>query len=70
MANIFKLHECQTFEILSDISFDRGFQKILQSSLLLLSCAYYVDLGDIHWNEVANRRPVISTIVHPYTSIF
>ena len=68
MANIFKLHEFQTFGILSDISFDRGFQKIVPSSLLLLSCAcYYVDLGDIQWNEVANRRPVTSTIVHPYT---
>ena len=38
----------------SNISFDRGFQKIVLWGLLLLSCAcYYVGLDDTQWNEVA-----------------
>ena len=41
----------RNFKLLSDISFDSGFQKIILSSLQLFLCACY--LGDIQWNKVA-----------------
>ena len=41
------------FKLLLEISSENGFQKIVLSSLLLFLCTcYYVDLGDIQWNEV------------------
>ena len=41
------------FKLLSDISFDNGFQKIVLSSLVLFSCAcYYFDLDNVQWNKV------------------
>ena len=40
-------------KFLQDISFDNGFHKIVLSSLLLFSCAFYkVDLGNIQWKQV------------------
>ena len=54
--------------VLADISFESGFQNTVLSSLVLaIKFMQTILFNEIKWQL---QRPVISTIVDPYTSIF
>ena len=75
-ANILQGHHFvvggpKNVKFLADISFDSSLQKTVLPSLLLFLCAcYYVDLGNIQWDEVATSAARNFNIVDPYTSFF